>query len=233
MLPGATGMNPAGILEKARNYHDMPAGFYREAGYMTLVLAPRECGSAYGQDDLADVIDVVDWLNRAGKATLGVERIYVWGYSTGGMLAMLLNRHRPVQAMVSLAGLSSPAQFGAFPFFYGALSGMFSRNAAFCQLGATMGTLGGAEWNVLDNVAHLEEFTSPMLFVHGTGDLIITTANTWAVADRYGQLLASGTALPLMEFMYPPLLDHFTIIRRPDVIARVIEFFEQFEPARP
>src|SRR5262245_37747648 len=92
ILHGASTFSPDGEIGSALIFHESLGAALQARGYLTWALAYPECGTAYGQDDLQSVIDAIDWLDRAGRSTLGLQRVYLAGYSTGGTLTILANR---------------------------------------------------------------------------------------------------------------------------------------------
>ncbi len=232
LLHGASTLMPDASVGSARMFHEATGPIFRERGYRTLALTRRECGTAYGQGDLEDVLEVVDWLDAEGKAQLGVERVYMLGYSAGGTLVSLTNRERTLDALVSISGFTQPDQLEEGWNFYALLALLYPDNAGLCQLGTTLETYGrpgSATWQFLDSVAHLDEFHCPMLVVHGNDDPIVFVANALHLQQRYLELLGVGTTLPRLEFMYVSG-GHDAPMSSPQVRDRVLSFFDEFEP---
>jgi alpha/beta superfamily hydrolase len=201
---------------------------------MTWSLAMRECGTAYGQGDLVDAAEAIDWLNRSGKTILGVNRIYVAGYSRGASVATLLNRERRVTAVVSIGGLAEPNQLEQNWFLYRLAGSLYPRNTGLCQLFSTLdfyGPPGAAAWEALDTVANVSELISPMLLIHGTNDQIYSVDNTRDLQAAYEAALAGGAMLPEVQFRYVDGADHFTVTDLPEVTDWILDFLNQFEPA--
>jgi len=233
MLPGASTFSDGGAKTKARRWHQFLASIYRREGYMTWTLSIRECGTAFGQGDLFDTIEAVDWLERDGKAILGVERIYLIGYSSGATLATMINRQRKLTALVSIGGVTQSSQFEDSWIIYYPITQLFPNNTGMCQLYNTLtfyGPPGSPLWDHLDSANHVEEFLSPMLYVHGTEDFVFFVENTQAVEKNYRRLLSEGYTLPEIEFLYLWGRDHFTPPVDPEIIAQILEYFERFEP---
>ncbi|UCD28800.1 MAG: prolyl oligopeptidase family serine peptidase [Planctomycetota bacterium] len=232
LLNGASTYEPGGAEGRARVFHQYFGPFFRNAGYLTWFPVVRECGTAYGQGDLADLIEAIDWMERSGKVLLEVNHIYIFGYSTGWTLATLANRRRRVDAVVSISGITQPDQFKTMWSLYSFISQLFPHNTGVCQLRSTLEYYGPPEsptWEYLDSVNHLDEFLAPMLFIHGTDDYIFGIDNTLALEHRYREQIAQGEALPQMEFMYFPF-GHSIPVSNPEVIELIIEFFDRFNP---
>lgn len=234
LLPGASTFARGGTIGKTRGFHLEFGPLIRQQGYLTWTLATRECGTAYGQGDLADVIEAIDWLDGEGKTLLGVSRVYVIGYSTGATVATLLSRHRDVDAIVAIAGIAEPDQFVELWGLYDLLRRIYPFNEGFCQLGATLdfyGPPGATGWTELDTVERIDELRVPELFVHGSNDLIYSVENTLHLRDRYERRMAEGSTLPApLEFMILEGGTHFDVVERADVLERIGVFLEMFEP---
>lgn len=235
LLHGASTFQEGGEVDAARRQYTVYGEDFRLAGFLTWSLAVRECPTPYGDGDLKDALEVIDWLEREGKEFLAVERVYIVGYSTGATVANLLNTQREVTAIVSLGGLTQPDQLEAFFGFYSLLADVFPQNVGFCQLDATLrayGPPGSPEWEALNVVDRLAEFRSPMLLVHGTSDQIYFVENTRSLEARYRALSAAQVEnLPELEFLYVPGGDHFMLVEDPDLQARVIDYLLRFEAA--
>ena len=233
MLDGATVWLSENSEGGAKYWHTHDAVLYRSYGFMTFSPALPECATAYGERDLADLIEAVDWLDRQGRSLWNIERIYVLGYSKGATLAALLNRSRQVTALVGLGGLYEPDQLRNLFGIYSVLASLAPDNEGLCQLGATLDYYASPEsggWDTLDVVGHLEELHSPMLFIHGTADLVWSVRNTRHVEERYTRLRADGVELPPLEFMYLKNGSHKDVRNTPEARNRVLAYLEQFEP---
>ncbi|MFH1745503.1 MAG: hypothetical protein ABIG44_00500 [Planctomycetota bacterium] len=233
LFDGAATTYRNGGLETAISYYDVFGKDLRDAGFMTWAVVLPEYDTSYGDADLADALEVLDWLESGGREFLGIERIYVVGYSSGATVVNLLNLEREVDAMVSLGGLTQPNQLVGGYWFYVLLSGMFAHNAGYGQLGQTMLEIapGSPTRNRLDVVSRLEEFRSPMLFIHGTLDAFYLVDNTRALEARYRALRAAGVAdLVELDFHYIPNGVHFELRKNPAVRVRIIDYLMQFEP---
>jgi dienelactone hydrolase len=233
-LPGASTYDASGGLQAAHDFHTIFGQPFQEAGYSIWTLLTRECGTAYGQDDLTDVLAAVDWLGDKGKAALGADRVYMVGYSKGATLAILVNQQRDLTALVSLAGLTQPDQLESGWLLYSLVADLYPSNVGICQLGTTLETYGrpgDPGWDALDSVSRIGEFRRPMLFIHGTVDQIYYTYNTTAMQDRYDAGLAAGQTLADLEFWFVEGADHFAMRDDPVIRQKTLEYFAEFEPA--
>ncbi len=223
--------NPAAVLDYLQNFGLDLA----EAGFLVWAPVLTECPTPYGGEDLADALEVVDWLAAGGEELLGVERVYVVGYSTGATVANLLNPRRDFTAVVSLSGIAQPDQFQAHYGFYRQLVAIYPRNAGFCQLAATLAAYGPPEspaWEALNAVDQVRDFRSPTLFMHGEADIVYLADNTRNLEARYRELRAQGaTDLPRLEFEYIEGGSHFVYAEIPALRRRVVQYLKQFEPS--
>jgi dienelactone hydrolase len=233
-LNGAGGPYREGTLEADRTFHYGYAGEFRAVGLLTWTVALPECGTPYGGDDLADLLEVIDWLDQGGREYLGVDEVFVVGYSTGATVVNLLNPLRDVTAMVSLGGLADGQQLQEHYGLYQTLVGVFALNTAFCQLGDTLrayGPPGSTRWDALDAVRQVGEFRNPTLYIHGTADVIYAVENTRRIEARYRALLAAGRDdLPELLFEYASGVQHFgtatETMYRQRVVAYVLGFLD-------
>jgi dienelactone hydrolase len=231
VLPGASTYYPGGMVAKVRDYHEHFSAMLRKTGLMTWTLAVRECGTPYGGKDLTDVLDALDWLAGGGMAVLGVDRVYVVGYSSGATLTVLANERRTVRAVVEIDGLTGPSQLERYWGLYRFIADLFPWNTGLFQLGATLdsnGPPGAPGWDMLDAVRHVAELRSPMLVLHGERDIVFLVDNARALQAAYEPVQAQGTRVPEVEFTYLPTGDHFNPIERDDVVDQVLEFLERF-----
>jgi len=205
------------MVAKVRDYHDHFSAMLRKTGLMTWTLAVRECGTPYGGKDLTDVLDALDWLAGGGMAVLGVDRVYVVGYSSGATLTVLANERRTVRAVVEIDGLTGPSQLERYWGPYRLIADLFPWNTGLCQLGST-----------LDAVRHVAELRSPMLVLHGERDVVFLVDNARAFQAAYETIRAQGANVPEAEFTYLPTGDHFNPIERDDVVEKVLGFLERF-----
>lgn len=236
ILDGASTFEPTREVGAALSMHRDYAADFRAAGYRTWSLALRECPTAYGEGDLADFLEIIDWLDAGGRDALGLERVYAIGYSTGATVVNLASSQRRLDAWVSLGGLSSGDQLRAYRPLYALLAATFAANAGMCQLGETLRRYGpdaSPAWEILNAVARIGEIRDPMLFIHGDLDVVFVIENTRVIESRYLALRAGGADLPELTFDYVPGGTHFELRDQAANRARILAFFEQFEPRAP
>ena len=234
MLSGASTLTDDGPRGVAIKNHAQYSGEYRDAGFLTWVLMLPECGVPYGGQGVDDVVEVIDWLEGGGKDVLGVERIYVLGYSTGGTIANLVNLRRSVTASVSMSGLTQPNQFLENRPVFEFVAGLFPNNVGMCQLQATLDAYGPADsprWNALDVVSRVDELRNPMLVIHGTADFVYSLDNARNLEAAYIERAAAGADLAPLEFLYVEGSNHFLQDENIELRPIIIEYFERFEPS--
>lgn len=232
VLPGASSFATGGMLAKARDYHQFWLAHLHEAGLPTWTLAVRECGTPYGDGDLEDVLDALDWLEREGKSLLGVERVYLLGYSSGAIAVLLANLERDVDAMVVISALTQPDQLERFWGFYRFIASLYPNNAGLCQFADTLeayGPPGSSRWAALDVVGRVRELRSPTLVIHGEDDLVYSPENARLLQVAYERELDGGARLPPVEFFYVPNQGHIDIFNHPPVEQRVVDYLLEFE----
>lgn len=231
LLHGASTYNYHGSTGETREFFDVFGLPYRQAGYRTFSLDYQECGSAYGQADVADLIAVIDWLDGGGKTTLGVERVYTLGYSTGATVAILANRQRRIAAAIAISGITEPVQLQQWGWIYALAAGFYPNNEGLCQIDTTLNTYGppwSPAWDALNTVAHVGELKSPMLVIQGTNDQIFSITNTEDLDAAYQKSILLNASLPPVEFIYLQGQDHFAPPRDTAVSEAILSFFDRF-----
>ncbi|TWT39942.1 Alpha/beta hydrolase family protein [Phycisphaerae bacterium RAS1] len=233
VLDGACTYYSGGPAHSARNAHEHFAAPFRAAGFQTWCLALTECGSAFGDADLREAVAVVDWLHEEGGRLLGVDHVYVAGYSSGATVALLLNSMRHVTAVAAISPMCEPAQWQRHWSLYHFIADLYPRNEGMCQLRDTLefyGPPGSPRWAALDSVAKIDQLHRPMLMVQGgERDVIHFSESFLHFQARYNELRREGAVLPLVEFVYLPDADHFEPVESPDVRRQIIDFFDRFE----
>lgn len=231
-LPGASSFYDDGMVAKARDYHQNLLTDYRDAGFSTWTLALRECGTPYAGGDLDDLREALDWLQGGGAAELGVRRVYVLGYSSGGILASLAAMEYDLAGAVTVAGLSSGATLERIYPLVHLIAVLYPDNAAMCQLGATLdayGRPGSPGWLALDVVGRVRDVRSPLLIVHGRNDRVFPQVNALALQATVEAIPPDER--PPVEFFVAPTATHYNVFYQPDVVARILAFLETREAA--
>lgn len=232
LLDGAATVSLDGNVQQALYFQETFGSTFEKAGFRTIALVTSECGGAYATRDLQDVVDAVDWLQSTGKAELGVDRLYVIGYSMGAMLATQLNLYRSVDGIVAISPLTEPNQFEDNYYVYRLIADNFRTNEGICQLKSTIedyGLPGESGWKNLDVVSRVRELRAPMLMVHGERDVVLFPENTHDMQKAYDAALADGAKMPPIDFMFVPDAGHFDAVTDPEIAIRAIEFVENRE----
>lgn len=231
LLHGASSYEPEGSLGHTRHFHQIFGNDFRQAGYRTLSLDFRECGAAYGQEDTADLVTVIDWLVGGGSTVLGVKNVYVVGYSVGATAAIVANRQRKVAAIASISGLTEPLQLQQLWVLFALAASIYPNNEGLCQVKSTLSTYGlpwSHHWDILDTVRHVDELKSPMLIIQGTQDQLFNISNAKHLDAAYQQAILRQTSLPVVEFLYLQGQDHFSPAGDPTVRQSILAFFDRF-----
>lgn len=236
LVHGASFYTRDGSAGTARELHRQLGWDLHGEDYLTWSLATPECGAAYGQDDLAYVLDAVDWVQGRGDEVLGVDRVYLIGYSNGGAVAVLANQERSLDGVVSLSGPVHGDQLVLIETLAPFMEALYPDNEGACQVVETFeryGPLGSAAWERFDVFAHLGEMQSPMLFIHGLHDTTVPPDATWELEAGYLEGLAAGEDWPRLEFAYVPRVPHHAMPPSPEAAEHVIHFLAGLEPERP
>jgi pimeloyl-ACP methyl ester carboxylesterase len=231
MLHGASTFDSAGGPGSALYLHQTMGAALQRRGFRTWSISAHECGTAYGQDDTADVVAAVDWLAREGKVMLGVDHVYVVGYSTGGTATVIANRQRKVDAVSTVSALMEPFSIENRSGYWRLIAGLYPQNIGACQMLTTLNTYGppgSAGWDALNTVAHIDELKSPMLVFHGDSDPIFETSNAQDLQARYDDLTAQGVSLPELEFIFLPGVGHFPTLEADEICGPIADFFQKY-----
>jgi pimeloyl-ACP methyl ester carboxylesterase len=234
LLHGASTFDPHGSTVDARSFGENFGRPYRDAGYRTFSLKFTECGGAYGLQDTADLVQVIDWLNTRGKAALGVEQVYSVGYSSGATAALVANRQRQITAAAVICPLTEPTQLQQWSTLYSLVGTLYPNNTGMCHAASTVATYGppwSPGWDNLNTVAHVRDLKSPMLVAQGTKDEIFDPSNSQHLDAAYHDALSAGAVLPPVQFLYLEGQNHFTPSTDPNVTKAILAFFEQFAGA--
>ncbi len=230
LLHGASTFSPTGSVGATRMFHETFGAAYRDAGFRTLSLDYQECGTAYGQGDVDDLVEMIDWLERTGKAALGLQHTYAIGYSAGGTTVMVAARRRAIDAAGSIAGLSEPRQLEDLWNFYRFLGSIYPSNEGFCQLATTLATYGppGAPgWGAIDTVGRIGELQTPLIVFHGTQDQIFYPINAENLQRAWDTAVSEGISLPELQVVYLDGQDHFQPEVDPELTRLTLAFFER------
>ena len=230
LLTGASTLEPAGRRTAALKLYNGYGFRFQREGFSVWSLVLSE-DTPYGAEEVTEVVDVIDWLDGEGREFLGVERVYIVGYSAGATTTNLVNLQRDVTAVVSLGGLTRGDQYQANAVIYRMITDLFPCNTGMGQLRQTIDAYGGLDQDPMDVVSRVAEIRNPTLFVHTLDDIVHDVSNPQALERAYREELATGNqALPVLTFRYYPRGGHLSHVRDPDLYPPVIEYLNTFEP---
>ncbi len=230
LLTGASTYHVGGKRETTLDFFRRYAGHFREEGFAVWSVALRE-DTAYGQGEVSDLLEVLDWLDREGKAFLKVERVYLVGYSTGAIATNFANLKRDVTAAVSMGGLTESKQLEEQFFFYHQFTNLFPCNTGMSQMRLTLDTYSVQGWDAFNVVSRVAQIRNPTLFVHIESDAVFFSSNTHDMERAYqAQLAAGNTSIPELSFLYIAEGSHLDYVLLPSLAAPVVAYLKTFEP---
>ncbi|MFN0137775.1 MAG: alpha/beta hydrolase family protein, partial [Phycisphaerae bacterium] len=183
----------------------------------------------YATREVDEAAALIDWLDAEGRSLLGVDRVYIVGYSTGGTVVNFLNLRSRVDAMVSIAGLTQPDQLQQNETLDRLIADLFDCNSAFRQLERTIDHYSRVGWGNFDMPARVTELKSPMLMLTTLDDWVQWPANTQAVEQAYNDALAEGAIMPPITFQYFETGGHSAYVSGEKFVLAVLNYLEEFE----
>ena len=199
--------------------------FLSDVGITVVAHAYNEFDSAYGQFDLEDTLDVVEWLNGDGAKELGIDQVFLQGTSRGGVIAYQAAFHA---APDQLAGVIADRGVSNFLLLNEArdlyLSGAFGeavRRATQLTL-EWIGVLPEEDpepWKALSASFNLDRIAVPMLVMHGDQDQLVPVEQAIDFVDRARQIGRDDIRLMVLEG-----LGHYTLGFAPDYRQAVTDF---------
>jgi len=232
VLPGASTFAEDGMVGRALRHHREWLRPYQQAGYLTWVLVLRECGTPYGRDDLADARAALRWLLEGGQEALGVSRIYLLGYSSGAIVALLANLEFDLAGVVAIDALTQPDQLERLWYLYDMITRFYPRNGGMCQLRSTLyeyGVPGDPAWDAIDLVSRAHLIRNPTLLIHGERDPVFFSQNSIALHDAYVTVQSTHPHLPPLELALIRNAGHYGMIDNPVTAEKVLDFLERME----
>lgn len=232
ILPGASTYYDDGAVAKARDYHHDFAAELRASGFRTWTLVIRECGTPYGEGDLADTLAVIDWLDSGGRRVLGVDRVHLVGYSAGATVAYRVQLRRRLDSIVAIDGLAGTKLFDAWWPLGTLVVALYPQNTGICQFASTRDAYGrppSEAWAAFDTAARVESMRNPMLVIHGMLDIIFPVGDALRLRDAYDAAVAAGRAVVPIEFLFIPGGGHIDASSRPDVRRGTGDYLKRIE----
>ena len=148
-------------------------------GYTVVAHAYNEADSGYGQHDLQDTLDAIDWLDSPGADELGVDRIYLQGTSRGGIIAYQAayrcSSHK-LAAVVADRGVSNflLMDVNADAYIAGAFGSSIQRAVELTlQWIGVMPDEAPEPWMDISAAYNIENIQVPMLVLHGDRDEVV------------------------------------------------------------
>jgi acetyl esterase/lipase len=191
------------------------------AGFAVAAVDYRLSGEARFPAQLDDVLAAVDWAGRDGTAHgLDTGRVFLWGDSAGGHLALLAAlTGATVRAAV---GWFPVTDLGSMPSDLAAAGGVVDRGPDSREarlLGAPASSVPDLAWEA-SPVAHAHSGAPPILLLHGTVDDLVPAAQSVRLAEALRRVGAS------VHLELVPGASHFWkgAADVPAIIGRSIDF---------
>jgi pimeloyl-ACP methyl ester carboxylesterase len=228
LLGGAGTLHKNARVEAVLSHYRDYGIRFRHAGFRVWAPVLSEA-DPYGTTEVDDVVEILEWLDGPGRVLLGIDRVFVVGYSTGATTAGFANLRAPAAAVVALAPLTEPNQLIRLADLYGYIADLFPCNTGLQQFRHTLDYYGAVGWGSFDVVTRVGEMRNPALFVTAEDDIVYGPVNVRDLEQAYRAALASGTSMPELTFEYLTGGGHFVYITGEDSFALVRRYLERFE----
>jgi pimeloyl-ACP methyl ester carboxylesterase len=201
---------------------------FAPVGYTVVAHAYDEADSGYGQYDLEDTLDVIDWLSGPGAEELGVDRVYLQGTSRGGIIAYQAAYRRgpdKLAAVVADRGVSNFLLMNVNADSY--IAGVFGpdiQHAVELTL-QWIGVLPEEDpepWMALSAAYNIDRIRVPMLVLHGDRDVVVPFEQALDFQERVRQAGRDDIEFHLVEGR-----GHLDLGFEPDFRAVVQDFLER------
>ncbi|UCG32257.1 MAG: prolyl oligopeptidase family serine peptidase [Phycisphaerales bacterium] len=197
-------------------------------GYTIVAHAYNEAESGYGQYDLEDTLDAIDWLNGPGVDELGVDRVYLQGTSRGGIIAyQAAYRCGPDKLAAVLAdrGVSNflLMDVNADAYIAGAFGSNIQRAVELTLqwIGVTPDE-SPEPWMQISAAYNIEHIGVPLLVLHGDRDVMVPFEQALDFQERVRQAGRHDIEFYLVEGR-----GHLDLGFEPDFRAVVQDFLER------
>lgn len=199
--------------------------FLSDRGIAVAAHAYNETDSAYGQFDLQDTLDAIEWLHAKGGQLLGFDRVYLQGTSRGGVIAYQASfQCGPDQ----LAGIIADRGVSNFllldqrreQYLQGEFGSIIQRATEL-----TLDWLGvlpeqdPEPWKRISAAFNIDRIRVPMLIVHGNRDRLIPVEQAIDFLQRAKQLGRTD-----FQFLLLQGAGHLTLGFDPAYRKAVIDF---------
>jgi dipeptidyl aminopeptidase/acylaminoacyl peptidase len=159
-------------------------------GYTIIAHAYDEADSAYGQYDVEDTLDAIDWLSGDGTVLIPLDGLFLAGTSRGGNIAyQVAFQVAPdkLDGIIADRGVSNFLLPG-FP-LKAILSGLFGENIerAAWQTIEWIGALPEDDpeaWKAISAGYNIDRIQVPMLILHGSDDVLVPFAQATDFQER-------------------------------------------------
>lgn len=202
--------------------------FLSPLGYTVAAHAYREEDSGYGELDVPDTLDAIDWLRGEGAQKLGLNRVFLAGSSRGGIIAQQVAFQVPpgvLAGIVADRGVTDFVRLNDRRILY--LAGLFGQTvkAAVQQTIDWLGVLPEDDpgpWLAISSINYVADIDTPMLVMHGTGDTVIPFEQAAAFKDA-----AEAAGRTNIEFYLHSATDHITLGFQPEFRWVIIDFLNR------
>jgi dipeptidyl aminopeptidase/acylaminoacyl peptidase len=181
-------------------------------GYTVVAHAYDEVDSAYGQFDLQDTLDAIDWLNGAGADVLEVDKVFLQGTSRGGIIAYQAAYRCDPDKLAGVIADRGVSNFLLMQQRYELAAGGGLGSAIQRAAQLTLDWVGAlpAEdpqpWIDLSAAYHIDQIGVPMLIIHGDRDSLVPFEQATDFQARVQQAGRSD-----IEFYLVPGRGHFDL----------------------
>jgi dipeptidyl-peptidase-4 len=157
----------------------------RSATAQSKELENRILYQAYGESELADLLDAVKWLKS--QPFVDPQRVGIWGWSGGGSFTLLaMTASKEFKAGVAVAAVSDWRYY----------------DTKYTEAVMKRPQDNPAGYEKTSSAARAKELHGRLLLVHGTSDDNVHPQNTWRFAD---ELIEAGITFDMMIY---PTRDH-------------------------
>lgn len=202
--------------------------FLSPHGFAVAAHAYREQESGYGELDVPDTLDVIDWLNGEGGEKYGISKVFLAGSSRGGILAhQIAFQVAPgeLAGIIADRGVSDFVRLNDRRNLY--LAGLFGVTVqeAVRQTIEWLGVLpedDPAPWLAISSVNYVDRIETPMLVMHGTNDTVIPFEQAAVFRDA-----AEAAGRTNIEFYLHNATNHVTLGFQPEFRLLILDFLNR------
>jgi len=215
-------------IEAARMAALQWGNVFAPLGYTVVAHAYNEPESGYGQHDLDDTLDAIEWLHGPGGDELGVDKVFLQGTSRGGIIAYQASYKCPPDRLAGILADRGVSNFLLMEMdadsYMNGVFGPTIRQAVQSTL-AWIGVWPDEDpepWMALSAGYNIDRIRVPMLVTHGDRDVIVPFEQALDFRDR---ALAAGR--DDFEFYLVEGRGHLDLGFDPDFRVIVQDFLER------